>query len=243
VSALVTRLAYTGPTMPSRALIIEERITVPDAAFDHAGYRAWVTSDSYPDGIRTTFIQGEVLVEMSPESLERHNKVKAAISAALIGFVAQHQLGEVYVDGALVTNERAGLSCEPDCTFIAWATFDAGRVRFQPRVTHGSADQADHIEIVGSPDLVVEIVSDSSVKKDTRLLRDAYARAGVREYWLVDARGADVRFEILTEGGGSLTGSTDPGAPQESRVLGGRWQLSRTPNRAGRFDYRLDRME
>lgn len=224
-------------------MIIEERVTVPDTAFDHSGYRAWVTSASYPDGIRTTFIQGEVLVEMSPESLERHNKVKAAISAALIGFVAEHQVGEVYVDGALVTNERAGLSCEPDCTFISWTTFDAGRVRFEPRVTQGPAGQADHIEIVGSPDLVVEIVSDSSVKKDTRLLLAAYARAGVREYWLVDARGADVRFEILTEGGGTLTGSTDPGAPQESRVLGGRWQLSRTPNRAGRFDYRLDRTD
>ena len=223
--------------MSSRAVIIEERVTVPDTAFDHSGYRAWVTSDAYPDGIRTTFIQGEVLVEMSPESLERHNKVKAAISVALIGFVAEHQLGEVYVDGALVTNERAGLSCEPDCTFISWAAFEEGRVRLPPR----AHDHADHIEIVGSPDLVVEIVSDSSVKKDTRLLRDAYARAGVREYWLVDARGADVRFEILKESGGTLTGSTDPGAPQESRVLGGRWQLSRTPNRAGRFDYRLDR--
>jgi Uma2 family endonuclease len=55
----------------------------------------------------------------------------------------------------------------------------------------------DYIEILGSPDLVVEIVSDSSVRKDTTLLRDAYWKAGVREYWLFDARGAEIRFDIL----------------------------------------------
>ena len=128
--------------MSSRALIIEERVTVPDAAFDHAGYRAWVTSDAYPEGVRTTFVQGEVLVEMSPESLERHNKVKLAITVAIAGFVRANGLGEVYPDGALVTHEGAALSCEPDLTFISWASFDAGRVHLRPR----EHDQAEYIE-------------------------------------------------------------------------------------------------
>ena len=224
--------------MSSRAVIIEERVTVPDAAFDHAGYRAWVTSDAYPEGVRTTFVQGEVLVEMSPETIERHNKVKTAITVGLDVFVRAHDLGEVYSDGVLLTHEGAGLSCEPDCTFVSWASFDAGRVRLRPR----EHKQAEYIEIVGSPDLVVEIVSDSSVKKDTRLLRDAYARAEVREYWLVDARGPDIRFEILTNGSGTLATSINPGEPQNSRVLGGHWRLTRSRNRAGRFDYRLDRL-
>ena len=222
--------------MPSRAVIIEERVTVPDAAFDLAGYRAWVTSDAYPSGIRTSYVRGEVLVEMSPESLEMHNKVKLAITVALEAFVRAQDLGEVYPDGALVTHEEAGLSCEPDLTFISWLAFDEKRVELRPR----AHDRADYIEIAGSPDLVVEIVSDSSVKKDTRLLREAYARAGVREYWLVDARGVDIQFEILTNVDAALASSA-AGGPQESRVFGGRWQLTRSRNRAGRFDYRLDR--
>ena len=68
-------------------MIIENRVSVPAAALDHAGYRAWVTSQDYPDGVHTTYVRGEVLVEMTPESLEAHNKVKAALTAAFVSFV------------------------------------------------------------------------------------------------------------------------------------------------------------
>lgn len=225
--------------MPSgRALIIEERVTVPDAAFDLAGYRAWVTSDAYPQGVRTTYVRGAVLVEMSPESLESHNQVKLAMTLGVGSCVRAHDLGVVYPDGALVTHEAAGLSCEPDLTFVSWAAFDDTRVVLRPR----AHDQADAIDIVGSPDLVVEIVSDASVKKDTRLLREAYCRAAVREYWLVDARGSEILFEILSNAGSSFTSSAHPAAPQKSQVLGGHWRLTRARNRAGRFDYTLDRV-
>ena len=231
-------LKYTDLIMSTgRALIIEDRVIVPDAAFDHAGYRAWVISDAYPERVRTTYVRGEVLVEMSPESIEAHNQVKMALTLAIGLFVRDHDLGMVYPDGALVTNEEAGLSCEPDLTFVSWAAFDEGRVRLVPR----AGDSPDFIEILGSPDLVVEIVSDSSVKKDTRLLRDAYARAGVREYWLIDARGSDIRFEILSKVGDAFASTDDPPAPQRSSVLGGQWSLARARNRAGRFSYTLER--
>ncbi len=220
-----------------RALIIEDRVIVPDTAFDHAGYRAWVTSDVYPERVRTTYVRGEVLVEMSPESLEAHSKVKAAVTATLVSFVREHDLGEVYPDGALVTHEEASLSCEPDLTFVSWAAFDEGRVQLVRRAGDGS----DYIEILGSPDLVVEIVSDSSVKKDTRLLREAYRLAGVREYWLIDAQASEIRFEILSKARDAFASSGDPLAPQISGVLGGRWSLKRARNRAGRFSYTLDR--
>jgi Uma2 family endonuclease len=220
-----------------RAIIIEDRVTVPDTAFDHAGYRAWVTSDQYPERVRTTFVRGEVLVEMTPESLEKHNKVKSALTAALFDFARAHDLGEVYADGTLVTNEEAGVSTEPDLSFVSWATFETGRVQLRKR----AADDADYIELVGSPDLVVEIISDSSVRKDTKLLREAYCRAGVQEYWLIDVRRADIKFEILSNAGDAFVSSADPSAPQESRVPGGRWTLTRARNRAGRFTYTLER--
>jgi Uma2 family endonuclease len=40
--------------------------------------------------------------------------------------------------------------------------------------------------IVGAPDLVVEIVSPGTAGHDRRTKQDAYARAGVAEYWLAD---------------------------------------------------------
>lgn len=41
------------------------------------------------------------------------------------------------------------------------------------------------------------MVSRSSVHKDTRALREAYWQAGVREYWLIDARPDPLTFDIL----------------------------------------------
>ena len=40
--------------------------------------------------------------------------------------------------------------------------------------------------IVGAPDLVVEIASPSTAGYDRRAKQDAYAAAGVREYWIAD---------------------------------------------------------
>jgi len=219
-------------------LTIEDRVTIPSTALDHRGYRAWVMSDDYPNGLRTTYVEGEVLVEMSPEAGEAHNKVKTALTIAIGAFVREHDLGEVYSDGMLLTHQEAGLSTEPDLCFVSWAAVADGRVRLQPR----EGNQSDYIELVGAPDLVVEIVSDSSVRKDTRLLHDIYGRAGVREYWLIDARGDEIQFQIFSNTESGFVASAGPSLPQESGVLGDRWQLTRSRNRAGRFNYALDRI-
>ena len=213
--------------------MIEDRIVVPRSALDHRGYRAWVTSDEYPERLRTTFVFGEVLIEMTPESVYRHNQIKLALTETLGAFVRKDSLGRVYPDGVLITNEAAGLSCEPDLTVISWASLESGRVRLQPRVQ----DASDSVELVGSPDLVVEIVSDSSVRKDTRLLREAYFAAGVAEYWLIDARAEDIRFEILERREEGFVASV----ARMSRILGGRWDLTRALDRDGRFSYTLSR--
>ena len=108
--------------------MIEDRVMVPRSALDHAGYRDWVKSDAYPERLRTAFVAGEVLIEMTPESIEKHNQVKAAITAALVPFVRDRDLGRVHPDGVLVTNEDAGLSCEPDLSVVLWDSFERERV-------------------------------------------------------------------------------------------------------------------
>ena len=46
--------------------------------------------------------------------------------------------------------------------------------------------------VYGAPDLVVEILSDSTKKKDMYVKLGKYMEAGVREYWLVDPNGKKV---------------------------------------------------
>lgn len=44
----------------------------------------------------------------------------------------------------------------------------------------------------GAPDLVVEVLSPSTVKRDRTHKKDVYGKCGVREYWLVDPAGKTV---------------------------------------------------
>src|SRR5205823_171819 len=105
--------------------------------------------------------------------------VKSEIGRVLGNLNKKRKLGEFYADGALLTNVEANLSTEPDATFIRWESLETGRVRLVPR----EGEQGQFIEVEGTPDWVMEVVSKSSVAKDTRRLREQYHRAGIREYW------------------------------------------------------------
>ncbi len=63
-------------------------------------------------------------------------------------------------------------------------------------VLNGRASIITASHIMGAPDLVVEISSPSTAGYDRRDKQDAYARAGVREYWLADPAAKTV--EVLT---------------------------------------------
>lgn len=214
---------------------IEERIGIPRSALELDGFRRWATSDRFPEKLRAAFVDGELFLEMSPQELEGHAKVKAALGAALWKLVEDEDLGELYPDQTLLTHPGAGLSCEPDGLFASWATFESGRLR---RVEKASRDDR-FVELEGTPDLVVEVVSDSSVRKDTVALREAYAAAGIAEYWVIDARGDDVSFQILHLAGDRYQTLAPDGAAQRSQVFGRSFLLERTRNRMGYFRYRL----
>ena len=41
-------------------------------------------------------------------------------------------------------------------------------------------------KVLGTPDLIVEVLSESTMKKDLGSKKDAYEKYGVKEYWIVD---------------------------------------------------------
>ena len=109
----------------------------------------------------------------------------------MLGLNQSLDFGDMYINGVLVSNVDADVSNNPDMVGISWESVESGKVRYV------STAKDREIEIEGSPDWVLEIVSRSSVTKDKRDLRQAYHQAGIREYWLVDARGADIEFQIF----------------------------------------------
>ncbi|XEC93977.1 Uma2 family endonuclease [Paenibacillus tarimensis] len=55
--------------------------------------------------------------------------------------------------------------------------------------------------IVGPPDLVAEILSPNSAKRDRTMKRESYARFGVPEYWIVDPANLTIEQYVLVEEG------------------------------------------
>lgn len=69
----------------------------------------------------------------------------------------------------------------------------------QPDILFISKDRLNIIEeaaIMGSPDLIVEVVSPSSASYDTVEKRNVYEKYGVKEYWLVFPQ--EKVIEVLT---------------------------------------------
>ena len=54
--------------------------------------------------------------------------------------------------------------------------------------------------IYGAPDLVVEILSKSTKKRDVTIKKDTYEAQGVREYWIVDPFSKSISVYLLREG-------------------------------------------
>lgn len=89
--------------------------------------------------------------------------------------------------------------------------------------------------------MVLEVISKTSVRKDTQDLRRKYAQAGVPELWLVDARAEPPTFDLLVLQEGSHTPvEPDPDGFCASPVWGRTFRLRRITDPPGQPDYRLD---
>jgi Uma2 family endonuclease len=218
------------------AILLDDReIHIPASALTHEGFRAWATSDDFPERARISFIDQEILIDMSPEETETHSKVKGEISWGIQDLNKKLDLGEFYPDGTLITNVAAGLSTEPDGTFITWESWEAGRVVLVPRKDF----PGEFMEIQGTPDWALEIISRSSVGKDTKRLRQAYHRAAVPEYWLINAFKADIDFQILHYTPADYVAAARRGGWQRSKVFGRSFRLDRWRGRFDRWKYTL----
>lgn len=194
------------------AVILDEDLQIPAGVHTLSRFRRWTQSDLFPERGRIDYLDGDLEVDLSPEDIYTHGVVKTAIAAELHTLVVKRRLGNVLVDGTRVVSPSAGLSVEPDAVVVLWESLKAGRVREVPAQRSGDR----FIEFEGA-DLVVEIISDRSVRKDRDRLPRLYAQAGIPELWLVDARGEDLFFAVHTLG---------PTGYVRQRPRAGRWLRS-----------------
>jgi Uma2 family endonuclease len=221
--------------VPFTLILADREIIIPASAHTLGGFRDWAKSEDFPERGRFSFIDQELIIDMSPEELETHNKVKSETGRTLLNLNRKLKRGEFYSDGTLLTNVAAGLSTEPDALFVTWECLETGRIRLIPR----EGEEAEYIELEGTPDWVMEIVSKSSVRKDTKKLREQYFRAGIPEYWLIDARGPEIKFQILIRGETDYVDAPGRAGWQESPLFQRHFRLVRRRNQANRWEYIL----
>jgi Uma2 family endonuclease len=119
------------------------------------------------DGLRHEILDGEHYV--SPSPVPRHQRVSVALTLRFGAYLEEHTLGEVLTAPCDVILSPYDIA-QPDLLFIS----------------NERSGIITEKNVQGAPDLLVEILSDGTRKRDEGLKRDLYERFGVKEYWLVD---------------------------------------------------------
>jgi Uma2 family endonuclease len=213
------------------AMVITESGYVPPWVVDLASFRKWVHLEMVPERGRFGFLAGVLWVDLTMERLV-HNRIKMDIARDL-GLFAKQQGGGFYLgDGMLLTNLDADLSSEPDGMYIANASLDSGKVVME------AGDES--LEVIGSPDMVLEVISPSSVAKDTELLLKLYWKAGVAEYWLVDSRDKEPQLRIYRRGPSRYTAVRNTAGWIKSTVFDKSFRLVRRDTGHGVSEFTLE---
>ncbi len=120
------------------------------------------------DGQRYEIIDG-VLLMAPPSPTGWHQAALVRLIHYLFTYVEMPQLGQVF---AAPFDVELGplIVVQPDVLVL----LEENKYKFTPS------------RIIGGPDLVIEIVSPSTATYDRFIKRSAYARAGVKEYWIVE---------------------------------------------------------
>lgn len=134
------------------------------------------------DGKRHELIDGEHY--MTPAPSTRHQRVSRKLLTTIANFLKQHPLGEVFNAPCDVVFSEFDV-VQPDLVFVSTARL--------------SIITAQNIQ--GAPDLVIEIVSETTRKTDEIIKRKLYERHGVREYWIADPELETVKVYRLTDQG------------------------------------------
>ena len=214
---------------------VDGEVVVPKGITNIQAFRRWAASEEFPRRGRFSFLCGTLYVDMSMEQLFTHNLIRTQHTIVLGGIVAADESGYFFSDRALLTNVRASLSTEPDSMFVLYETVRSRRVR----LTKGK--EKGYVEIVGSPDMVLEVVSESSVRKDYEVLRELYWKAKIPEYWLVDGREENALFEILRHGPhGYVNTRRQTGGWLASPIFGRSFRVLQKTDRLGHPIYSLE---
>jgi len=149
----------------------------------------------------TELWDGELV--MSPAPSFFHQEIADRFHDHLKGWIRPRQLGKTAaapVDMILAPHRAV----QPDVVFIS----------NERRGIIGD-------KLSGAVDLVAEVISPESRRRDRFDKRDLYEQHGVKEYWLIDPEAETVEVLYLVRGEFHLAGRWRPGEKAASKLLSG----------------------
>lgn len=148
-------------------------------SYTYADYLTWQFTD------RVELFMGKIF-KMSPAPSSRHQHITMAISSSIYQFLRNKSCKVFQAPFDVSLPDASGVSktvVQPDITVICDPT----------KITEQGCN--------GAPDLVVEVISKSSVKKDLHEKYGIYEQAGVKEYWIVQPQDRSLIIFTLNEKG------------------------------------------
>jgi Uma2 family endonuclease len=127
------------------------------------------------DGQRHELIDGEHYVTSSPNT--KHQRVSGNIHFLIREWLETHPIGRVFYAPFDVVFSNFDV-VEPDLLYLS---------------NERMADVVTPQHVRGAPNLVIEIGSPGTRKRDETIKRGLYERSGVDEYWIVDSETDVVR--------------------------------------------------
>ena len=157
------------------------------------------------DGKRHELIDGEHYVTPSPNT--KHQRISINLTVLIGGWLERNPIGELFHAPFDVVFSNFDV-VEPDLLYLSNAR---------------AAEALTALHVRGVPELVIEIGSPGTRKRDETIKRRLYERTGVSEYWVVDPKKDTIRVyrregdgfgpatEFSVDAGDVLTTSLLPG--------------------------------
>ena len=120
------------------------------------------------DRKRHELIDGEHYVTPSPNM--RHQRILGNLHLLIGNWLEEHPIGHTFVAPLDVVLSNTDI-VEPDLLYLS---------------NERAAQVITPLHVRGVPELVIEITSKGTRKRDETIKRRLYERAGVSEYWVVD---------------------------------------------------------
>jgi len=155
----------------------------PDRRYTYADYRTW------PDDERWELIDG-IAWNMSPAPGRRHQGMAVEITRQIATFL-EGKSCRVYSAPFDVLLPESREEPEDEVTTVVQP--DLSVICDRSKLTEKGC--------FGAPDLVVEILSPHTSRKDMNEKLSLYERHGVREYWIVDPGNKYVHVYVLSQSG------------------------------------------